>query len=109
MQNGRTLRALHATTVAAVVAAAVYLYVPRLEPVFAPFGSDLPLSARILMSSYPFAFVLPIAAVAAALMPQQSSRWLKVVVPSAYVIALVLVGFVVWATYAPVFMLSEGK
>ena len=109
MHTGRTLRALHATTVAAIVTAAIYLYVPRFEPVFAPLGSDLPLSARILMSSYPFAFLLPVAAVAAALLPSPSSRWLKLIVPSAYVIGLALVAFVAWASYAPVFMLSEGK
>jgi type II secretory pathway component PulF len=109
MQNGRTLRALHATTVASLVAAAVYLYVPRFEPVFAPLGSDLPFSARILMSSYPFAFVLPVLAVAAVLLPSSSSRWLRFVVPTVYVTGMLLIAFVVWASYAPMFALNEGK
>jgi type II secretory pathway component PulF len=109
MHTGRIARTLHAASVAAVVTVAVYLYVPRFEPVFAPFGPDLPLSARILMASYPFAFLLPVTAVAFGLLPAQSSRWLRFVVPTTYVLGLVIVCFVVWASYAPIFMLSESK
>jgi hypothetical protein len=107
MLKARSLRALHAIIVASVVCGAVYLYVPRFAPVFANF--ELPLSSRVLMAGYQFAFILPVVAAAAALLPSPSSPRLRYVVPGAYVIGLAILVFIVWATYAPVFAHSEGK
>jgi hypothetical protein len=112
MSNGDTvrwLRTIHATAVATVVAAGIYIYVPPFGPVFAAFGSDLPMSARLLMASYPFAFVLPLAVFASGLRIEPHSRWRWFYVPSTYVAAIAVVAFVVWALYAPVFELSASK
>jgi type II secretory pathway component PulF len=105
----RWLRTIHATAVAAVVAAGIYIYVPPFAPVFAAFGPDIPLSARFLMVSYPFAFLLPLAAFASGLRVDPSSRWRRLFVPSTYVAAIAVIAFVVWALYAPVFELSATK
>jgi len=83
----------------------IYVYVPPFVPVFAAMGPDLPLSGRVLVASYPFAFVLPLAAAASA-MWLAGSRWSKLLVPLTYVIALGIVCLVALVLYVPVFELS---
>jgi hypothetical protein len=105
----RWLRTSHATAIAAVVAAGIYIYVPPFAPVFAAWGDDIPMSARLLMASYPFAFVLPLAAFVSGLRLDAKSRWRWFFVPSTYLAAIAVVAFVVWALYAPAFELSTSK
>ena len=102
------LRTLHATAVAAVVAIGIYVYVPPFVPVFASMGADIPVSGRLLVASYPFAFLLPLAALAAESRLGPQSRWRRLLVPSAYAAAIAIICFVVLALYVPVFELSAA-
>lgn len=102
----RLLRALHATVVISVVVFAIYAYVPPFVRLFLAFGPDLPLSSAILLSAYPFAFALPMATAAFAVMLNPGSRWSRAFVPCVYIVSVGLACFVVWALHAPALMLS---
>lgn len=96
----------HATAVAAVVATGIYVYVPPFVPVFASFGPDIPISGRMLVASYPFAFLLPLAAAASGIFLNPKLLLRRFLVPLTYVVVIAVACFVVLALYAPVFALS---
>jgi hypothetical protein len=68
-------------------------------------GPDLPLSGRILTASYPFAFVLPLAAAAAG-WRADGSRRRRLLVAVTYLIALGLTCWVALVLWVPMFELS---
>src|SRR5206468_12281280 len=88
-------RTAHATAVAAVVATAIYVYVPPFVPVFASLGPDIPISGRVLVATYPFAFLLPLAAAAFGTVLNSRSAWRKLLVPLTYIVGLGVMVFVV--------------
>ncbi|HEY3078047.1 MAG TPA: hypothetical protein VGJ74_22965 [Burkholderiales bacterium] len=61
---------------------------------------------RILLASYPFAFVLPLATAAAGSLLGAGSQWRRLLVPLTYVIALAIICLVALVVYVPVFELS---
>jgi type II secretory pathway component PulF len=103
--KGLTPATIHATTVAAALAVAIYAVVPPFVPVLARLGPDIPLSSRFLIAAYPFAIALPVVTVA-------SGLWLgakpgaRLLVPLAYVVAGGIVCFLALALYVPLFELS---
>jgi hypothetical protein len=64
------------------------------------------MAGRILIASYPFAFLLPLAAAAAGSLLAARSRWQTLLVPLTYVIALAIICLVALVLYVPVFELS---
>ena len=101
-------RTAHATAVAAVVAIGIYVYVPPFIPVFASLGPDIPISGRVLVATYPFAFLLPLAVAASGTFLNPRSPWRKLLVPLTYIVSLGVLFLVVLALYVPVFELSAA-
>ena len=97
----RWQRALHASAVLSLFAAVVYIYVPPFVHIFDSFGEDTPLSGRMLVAAYPYAFVLPVMAALAGLTCDAES-----LVPLAYIVAAGLLCFVGLALYVPIVELS---
>jgi type II secretory pathway component PulF len=87
--------------VTGAVAAIVYVLVPPFVPVLARLGNEMPVSARILIATYPFAIVLPILVAGIGAM----TRW-RLLVPIAYVVAAGIGVFLLLALYVPMFELS---
>ena len=90
-----------------MVALSIYVVVPKFDELFAFFGPNIPASSRILIASYPFAFLLPVFAAGLALVPGESSRWSRLVVPLVYASSFAIVVFVAVALYAPVYKLAN--
>jgi type II secretory pathway component PulF len=88
-----------------VVAAVVYSIVPPFVPVLERVGPDMPLSARMLLASYPFAIALPLAAAIAGI-ALGARRAARLVVPVAYAIGAGVLLFLALALYVPMFELS---
>jgi type II secretory pathway component PulF len=97
------------TAVAAVVATGIYVYVPPFVPVFASLGPDIPISGRILVASYPFAFLLPLAAAGCGIFLNPESSWRRLLAPLTYIVCIAVIVFVVLALYVPVFELSAAQ
>ena len=85
-----------------MVAAIIYVLVPPFVPVLARLGDEMPLSARILLSAYPFAGVLPLATAAAGFWRPHA----RLLVPLAYVVGGGVLVFLLLALYVPLFELS---
>ena len=85
-----------------MVAVVVYVLVPPFVPVLARLGDDMPLSARILLSAYPFAAVLPAATAAAGFWRPHA----PLLVPIAYALGSGVLVFLLLALYVPMFELS---
>ena len=105
----RWFRTAHATGVAAVVAAGIYVCVPPFVPVFASLGPDIPMSGRMLVASYPFAFLLPLAAATCGIFLSPKSSWRRLLVPLTYIEGIGVALFVVLALYVPVFEISAAQ
>ena len=105
----RWFRTAHATAVAAVVAAGIYVYVPPFVPVFASLGPDIPMPGRLLVVSYPFAFLLPLATAASGIFLNSISPWRRLLVPLTYIVGIGVILIVVLALYVPVFELSAAQ
>ena len=89
-----------------MVATGIYVYVPPFVPVFASIGPDVPISGRVLVATYPFAFLLPLAVAASGTFLNPASPWRKLLVPLTYIVSLGVLFLVVLALYVPVFELS---
>jgi type II secretory pathway component PulF len=98
---------IHAAVIAGMVAAGIYVYVPQFATLCEPLGEDLPISSQVLVTTYPFAFLLPLFALAIGWRLKSTPRWRTVFVPLTYIVAIALVCFVVWAIYAPMFELAK--
>ena len=96
---------IHATAVAGVVAVVVYVLVPPFVPVLARLGADMPPSARTLVAAYPFAIVLPLAALAAGTLLGARPAG-RLLVPLAYAIGGGVLCFLLLALQVPMFELS---
>ena len=85
------------------------IYIPRLEPVFASFGSELPASTRLFLRLRPLFMVVFIAALAGAvvliLRPGSAQRWRPALWAGAAAAVLAGCG-VLSALFAPMFLLG---
>ena len=88
---------------ASIVAAIVYALVPPFVPVIARLGDQMPLSAHILLATYPYAVVLPLGAAAAGCVRPHA----RLLVPLAYALGAGVLLFLLLALQVPMFELSR--
>ncbi len=86
-----------------------YIVVPRFVPILAPLGNDLPMSTRVLLAIYPWAFLVPVVSVGSLLLLPRTSQGVWFVVFGTYIVAALAVIFIFWALYTPMYDLAAAR
>ena len=92
---------------AALVAASCYRFLPAFSQIYARWPEELPVQTRILLAVYPYAFFLPLAAMAVAFMAHFHVALRAHLLPVAFAMTGMLGAYVYWAAYSPVQILLK--
>ena len=109
MLASRNVIVIHTAVLGLAVALFVYFVVPRFVPVLTPLGNQLPVQTQWLLSSYPWAFLVPVVGIVGVLLVPRASKRLWFAVPVGYLVACLVVVFTFWALYSPMYALADGK
>jgi type II secretory pathway component PulF len=91
-----------------VVAIGALFVVPRFGAMFRSFGAQLPFETVLLLATYRFWLLVPLAFAVAAFVWPTPLRKAPIFIPASAVLAFVLFAAGLWACYSPVFRLAES-
>jgi hypothetical protein len=85
-----------------LVAILSYSVIPAFAKIYVGFEIPLPWQTRVLVAVYPYAFVLPLSAVAIAFAARANPLLRARLLPFSLAVTVLLCGFMYWAAYAPI-------